>query len=263
MMIADFVLVRFVGGWPWAFFMGWLGGNAGLGSPVAWRRTIGFRDVDIVVRRSRRWDRGLFQKAGTDVIMVGGGTGPLEEWLARGKEDAVWQERIEPAVASDYIRDKTGYLMMDKNWDLSFSGMIVAHGLVDDEDIPLDEFKTRVLIYSEKHGGWLSWDVWKDHEKGDWKNAMDARLQAVRDKLMAMGRGDLFFRCIEVIQSETSKPGPFTKARREAAVNSIEEEFAEQKLDPKKNTYLVSELAAGLDPENITVNAVPSLEINL
>ena len=61
MFVGDFLLFRFVGMWPWEFFLG-KGEEA---SPVGWRRWCGFRDVEIVVRRSRRWDVALFTKEGS------------------------------------------------------------------------------------------------------------------------------------------------------------------------------------------------------
>ena len=232
MMMGDFILFRFIGGWPWGFFLGWLGGTAGLGSPVAWRWRVGWRDVEIVVRRSRRWDQSIFGKVSQDLVRDGVGPRSVDEWLGRGKVDKVFQERIEPAVAKSWIRDKTGYLMMDKNWDLSFAGMIAAHGFVDDGVVPLDDFRTRVLVYSEQYGGWLVWDVWKEHEDGMEKSETGDKLHTVRERLTKTGKENLFYRWIEVLQSETSlEPGPLTKERREKALNKIREEFDEEDVD--------------------------------
>ena len=232
MMMGDFVLFRFIGGWPWAFFFGWLGGNNGLGSPVAWRRAVGWRDEEIVVRRSRRWDRAIFEQAAGEAVREAGKTGSVEEWLEKGKSDLLFQERIEPAVASRWIREKTGYLMMDKSWDLSFEGMTAAHHLLGNGEITVEEFKTRVLIYSEKYGGWLSWDVWKEHDEENGRAEGRGKLRAIKDKLTMMGKENLFFRWVEVLQSETSsQPEPFTQQRRDKALMKVREEFEEQDVD--------------------------------
>jgi hypothetical protein len=53
---------------------------------------------------------------------------------------------------------KTGYLMMDKSWDLGFAGMITAHQLVISGKASLENFQKTVIVYSE-HNGWLVWPV--------------------------------------------------------------------------------------------------------
>lgn len=163
LFMGDFVLVRFVGMWPWDFFVGRSGLGAG-GSPVGWRRWVYFRDIEIIVRRSRRWDQSLFS-APEEKAAVGAEV--ADEFLKQGRKGPVFQERIEPAVAEEWVRTKTGYLMMDKSWDLYFSGMVNAHAAVDDETLTYDDFKNQVLVYSEKYGGWLIWQVWKEHEDQD------------------------------------------------------------------------------------------------
>ena len=163
LFLGDFLLVRFVGMWPWDFFIG-RGGEGALGSPVGWRRWVYFRDMEIVVRRSRRWDHSLFS---TPEEKAAVGARVSNDFLEEGRHGKVFQERIEPAVAEEWVKNKTGYVMMDKSWDLYFSGMVNAHGLVDDGDLTFDDFKTQVLVYSEKYGGWLIWQVWKEHETRD------------------------------------------------------------------------------------------------
>ena len=163
LFMGDFLLVRFVGMWPWDFFIG-RGGSGALGNPVGWRRWVYFRDVEVVIRRSRRWDHSLFStKEEKEAV----GRRVSEDFLEEGREGKVFRERIEPAVAEEWVRDKTGYVMMDKSWDLYFSGMVNAHELIDTDDLSYDDFKTQVLVYSEKYGGWLIWQVWKEHETRD------------------------------------------------------------------------------------------------
>lgn len=222
MFLGDFILARFVGMWPWDFFLG----RGGMASPVGWRRWVGFRDVEIVVRRSRRWDGELFEESGD-----GGEFGRRTEgkWLEEGKEGKVMKERIGPAVSKEWVRDKTGYLMMDKSWDLFFAGMIEAHALVDGGKTQIEEFRTSVFVYTERTG-WLVWEVWKEHE--EWRGDEGTRkLQQIKDKLTGAGKENLFFRWIEVVQSETSHPGPFTVEKQQKAVLKIREEFEEQGVD--------------------------------
>ena len=222
MFLGDFMLLRFVGMWPWGFFLGW----KGEASPVGWRRWAGFRDVEIVVRRSRRWDVPLFTKEDGSEELRGA---VREQWVEAGKEGKEFRERIMPAVERNYVRNKTSYMMLDKSWDLFFTGMLKAHALVDEEENKLEDFRTAVLVHSERHG-WLTWEVWKEHEEGSGDEGT-RKLQLIKDKLTLMGKENLFFRWIEVVQSETSQPGPFTVERRRKAVQKIKMEFEDRKVD--------------------------------
>lgn len=213
MFVGDFFLFRFVGMWPWDFFLG-KGGEA---SPVGWRRWCGFRDVEVVVRRSRRWDVPLFTKEKEN---SGGGNvrgevekrdGVKEEWLQEGKEGKLFGEKVLPAVNKWWVRNKTSYQMLDQNWDLYFSGMIEAQALVDEGKNKMDDFRTSVLVHTEKWG-WLVWEVWREQEEGTEDEGTN-KLQLIKDRLTVMGKENLFFRWIEVVQSETSQPGPFTAER--------------------------------------------------
>ena len=222
MFIGDFVLVRFIAMWPWGFFLG-LNGEA---SPIGWRRWVGIRDVEIVVRRSRKWDVPLFKKDDDSGELRGA---VKDQWLDEGQEGQVFAERITPAVSYSWVKNKTSYLMLDKNWDLFFMGMLKAHALVDEGRNKIEDFKTAVLVHSEQ-SGWLSWEVWREHEEGS-DDEGTKKLQRVKDKLTIMGKENLFFRLIEVIQSETSQPGPFTVDKQAKAVQSIKEEFLRREVD--------------------------------
>lgn len=222
MFMCDFVLVRFVGMWPWGFFWG-LAGEKG---PVGWRWGVWFRDVEIIVRRSRRWDLPLFVKED--------GSGDLrgairEQWLDEGKEGKIFVERVMPAVERGVVKGKTGYAMLDKNWDLFFTGMLEAHKLCDQRVHAVEDYRTQLLVHSERWG-WLSWEVWRDHcdSAGD---EGTRKLQRIKDKLTLMGKENLFFRWIEVVQSETSQAGPFTVEKQRRAVQKIREEFEVREVD--------------------------------
>ncbi len=212
MFVGDFLLFRFVGMWPWEFFLG-KGEEA---SPVGWRRWCGFRDVEVVVRRSRRWAVPLFAKeeggSGDTRGQVEKRDGVKEEWLQEGREGKLCKEKVLPAVDKGWMRDRTSYQMLDQNWDLYFSGMIEAQALVDEGKNKPDDFRTSVLVHTEKWS-WLIWEVWREQQEEGTEDEGTKKLQLIKNKLTAMGKENLFFRWIEVVQSETSQPGPFTAER--------------------------------------------------
>lgn len=227
MFLGDFVLLRFIAMWPRDFFLGrGLLGHDWEASPVAWRRTVGFRDCDIIVRRSRGWDNSIFYR---ESIRGVGNDSAVEEVLRQGTKHTVFQEKILPAVDRQWVRQKTGYQMLDKNWDLFFSGMIEAHALVDNNVNDIEDFRTSVLVYVERWG-WLIWEVWKDHDQGN-ETQGSKNLQAIRDGLTSVGKENLFFRSIEIIQNETSQAEIFNSDKRQKAVQKIRVEFDEQGVD--------------------------------
>ena len=227
MFLGDFVLIRFVARWPLDFFLGRNAfGEDREAGPVSWRRAVDFRDAEIVVRRSRKWDNAIFYK---ENLSGTGHINAIEDVVSEGLESTIFRDRVYPATARRFIQQKTGYQMLDRNWELYFSGMIEAHALVDAETNKLDDFRTSVLVYTERWG-WLIWEVWKDHEQGV-ESEGSKKLQDIKDSLTALGKENLFFRMIEVIQSETSQPGSFTKEKRKICIGKIREEFDEQKLD--------------------------------
>lgn len=211
MFAGDFLLFRLVGMWPWEFFLG-KGGEA---SPVGWRRWCGFRDVEVVVRRSRRWDVPLFVKEGSGDGNMRGEVEKRdwvkEEWLQEGRQGKLFSERVLPAVDKGWVKNKTSYQMLDQNWDLYFSGMIEAQALIDQGKNKTGDFRTSVLVHTEKWG-WLVWEVWREQEEGA-EDEGTIKLRLIKDSLTVMGKENLFFRWIEIVQSETSQTGPFTAER--------------------------------------------------
>ena len=227
LFLGDFILLRFIGIWPSEFFLGrGLFRDEAEASPVAWRRAVGFRDDEIIVRRSRRWDRTIFYKEN----VTGTGTvNAIEDVLLQGSNSKAFAERLTPAVSEKWIKQKTGYQMLDKSWDLYFSGMIDAHILVDQRHNKMEDFRTSVLVYTQRWG-WLMWQVWKDHQQST--NIEGSRnLHKIKDALTAMRKENLFFRSIEVIQHETSQPISSTKEKQQHAILRIREEFQEQEVD--------------------------------
>ncbi|KAI9876262.1 MAG: hypothetical protein M1830_006905 [Pleopsidium flavum] len=207
MFLCDWALFRFILPWPIDFFLG------SPENPVSWRRTVGFQDKEIVVRVSRKWDKTLPQ-----------------DWVEKQKDGGgeMFQERIMPAIDPGWVQGKTGYLMMDKSWDLDFAGMITAHQLVISGKASLEDFQKTVIVHSEPYG----WLVWPVHKLDAGSNeAGRQKIVAFKDRLTAMGKENLFFRWIEIIQYESTLPGGFTSDRQAVAMAKAKELFEAQGVD--------------------------------
>lgn len=205
----DFVLFRFILPWPITFFL------ESPGNPCLWRWKVGFREQEIVVRESRHW-----------------GCEDLLEGVKTGQNSPFFKTRILPSIEKKYMQAKTGYMMMDKNFDLDFHGMVIAHKLVDDKKATLKDFEKSVLAYSEDLG-WLIWQVWRMDEQTNEEESR-RKIVALKDKLTAMGKESLFFRWIEIVQYETSQPGGFTIERQRVTLKKVQDAFEEQGVDFEK-----------------------------
>lgn len=205
MFAVDFLLLKFIGPWPVSFFL------EAPGNPCLWRWRVGFRHTEIVMRVSRNW-----------------GTEELMEGVKTGEESAFFKMRILPAIERQYMRAKTGYLMMDKNWDLDFATMVDATRLVDEGKVELREFEKSVLAWSEKDG-WLIWQVWKLDEDGKEEESRK-KIVALKDALTKMGKESLFFRWVEIVQYESSQ-GEFTPQRQRKTLEEVKRAFQDQGVD--------------------------------
>ncbi|RAL15413.1 uncharacterized protein BO97DRAFT_475793 [Aspergillus homomorphus CBS 101889] len=237
-VMLDYFLVTVLLPWPIRFLFG----------PLQWRRRVGFRDQEIIFRRSQA---GLTRHLKRD------------RWI---REDEETRDRIVSAVTPEKVR-KTGYLLVDKDWDLDYESMIVAHEMVDGHGhspnkddtaaVQLDEFRTAVVVNTDAHG-WLVWRVddenptvaaaeeaasSKRDRKGKAKQETteDPMRSAQRDqiiefqqKLTAMGKEDLFYRWVELIQYESTRPGGFTPERQISAMNQVKQLFEENDVDFSK-----------------------------
>lgn len=203
--LLDFCLVVFVWPWPVEFALGRAHGN-----PVKWRWNVGFRDQEIYVRRSRSWHREL-----GDVVSNG-----------QGRDLLLGRVRI--ATSPMLLREKTGYLTMNGEWDLDWAAMVKAHKLVDDKVIALDAFRTLMLLHHQDFG-WLCIDM----NSGGNAQEDERRRQvfAFRDALAAVGKEDLFFRWIEIVQFESSQPGGFGPDKQVEVAQKIRELFQSNGLD--------------------------------
>ncbi|KAL2260569.1 hypothetical protein VTK26DRAFT_5364 [Humicola hyalothermophila] len=212
----DFVLAVFVWPWPYEFVTG--AGADGRGSPVRWRWNVGFRDREVYVRRSREsWDKEL---EGKDVCDAVGKDG-------RDARDTLLA-KVTAATAPMMLAQKTGYLTMDGEWDLDWTGMVTATRLADKKEIALEAFGTVVLVHHDRFG-WLTVDL----GLGGNAEQEERRRQVMmfRDALTALGKEDLFFRWVEMIQFETTQPGGFTREKQVAAAQKIRDLFKENGVD--------------------------------
>ncbi|PBP25260.1 hypothetical protein BUE80_DR003673 [Diplocarpon rosae] len=159
--------------WPWPrqFFTGRV-----IGNPVAWRRAIGFRPQEIIVRRSRAWDRAL------------------------GNE-----------------------------WDLDWDTMITATRLADTKVLAPHDFRTTIYVHSDDFG----WMVMESANAGGSAAEEEGRkkIVAFKDELTALGKENLFFKWIELVQYESSRPGGFTPAQQVETMAQAREMFEAQGVD--------------------------------
>lgn len=205
-ILIDYYLLTLFLTWPIYFVIG----------PVRWRRAIGFRDREIIVRRSHRnWSKKLERN----------------KWI---RDNEAMRDKIVAAVTPERI-GKTGYLLVDEDWNLDYSAMRRAHALVDltrkGEGVQLDEFRTAVLVHTDSDG-WLIWRVGDENTPaGRQKSAQRDQILAFRERLTAMGKEDLFFRWVELVQWESSQPGGFTPERQRSAMVQAKQMFDEENVD--------------------------------
>ncbi|QPG93792.1 hypothetical protein C2857_002481 [Epichloe festucae Fl1] len=200
-MFIDFLLFVFVWPWPVEFAAGQAHGN-----PMFWRRKVGFRDKEIYVRRSRDWDRVLgdfFKDADSRKILfayINAATSPLLQ------------------------EQKTGYLLMNGQWDLDWASMVHAHELVDQKVAGLEAFTSVVLVF-HKDFGWMCYDLKTSiAAEGDGKRR---QVFAFRTALAAMGKEDLFYRWVEMVQFDATQPGGFGPEQQEVTAKKIRGMFEE------------------------------------
>ncbi|KAF2033719.1 hypothetical protein EK21DRAFT_58347 [Setomelanomma holmii] len=213
----DFVLFRIVGPWPWSFFL------ETPGNPVWWRIKIGFRDEEVYVRQSRGW-------GGEDLLGAAeGSTGKA------GAESPFFKTRILPAIEKERLREKTGYLLMDGDFDLDFYGMIAATQLLDRKTISPALLRKAVFVYVGDlkspipNGQWAMWDCSKLDEGSD--TEARNKLLLFKDKLTAMGKESVFFKWVELIQYESNAPGGFTPERQVEAAEKAKRMFEAEGVD--------------------------------
>ncbi|KAJ6033607.1 hypothetical protein N7499_009883 [Penicillium canescens] len=205
-LLIDYFLVTMFLSWPINFIKG----------PVRWRRAVGFREREVIVRRSHRsWSQKLERN----------------KWI---REDEARRDKIIAAVTPERI-GKTGYLLVDEDWNLDYNAMIRAHALVDrtrqGDGVQMDEFRTAVLVHTDPDG-WLIWRVGDENTPaGRQRSEQRDQILAFKDKLTEMGKEDLFLRWVELIQWESSQPGGFTPERQRSAMFQAKQLFEDENVD--------------------------------
>ncbi|CDM30518.1 hypothetical protein DTO013E5_2531 [Penicillium roqueforti] len=221
----DYFLVSLLWSWPVNFVRG----------PLHWRRAIGFLEREIIVRRSNRsWSKELERN----------------RWI---RDDEARRDKIVAAVTPERIA-KTGYLLVDEDWNLDYAAMVRAHGLVErtrrTDGVKMDEFRTAVLVNTDADG-WLIWRVGDDNTPTSQKDSVQRdQLLAFKDKLADMGKEDLFLRWVELIQWESSRPGGFTVERQRSAMMQAKQMFEDENVDFSQFWHDMGgmEGVEGLDP---------------
>jgi hypothetical protein len=220
MFAFDYFLVTFFAGWPIRFVFG----------EIYWRRKVGFRQREIVVRRSRTfWSSNLERN----------------RWIY--EDEKVIGDVITPAIAPQRVA-KSGYLLIDADWDLDYKAMVRAHELVDltskGRGVQLDEFRTAVLVNTDEEG-WLIWRV-ADEGTKEREESRD-QLLAFQEKLASMGKEDLFFRWVELVQYESTQAGGFTPERQRSAMLQAKQMFEAEGVDFSQFWQAVGGMQGNID----------------
>lgn len=237
MVAIDFVLFRFIGMWAWLFFVGDGFSNPDI-SPARWRYLLGYRSAEIVVRASRSW--------GADEIWGSLGPGATLDPNAE-----VVRERLMPALDVAWMRARTGYMMMGRDFELDFGAMLHAHDLVEPQKANvMSDFELCVLVKAkDEASGWCIWRL-SEGEGGVPEGAEDdqgseepimidglseeqarRRIEAFRQRLVVLDKESLCYRFIEIVQYESSLPGGFNAERRESTLAKARDAFARADLD--------------------------------
>lgn len=204
-MLFDFVLFVFVWPWPVEFALGRAHGN-----PCQWRWKVGFRPKEVYVRRSREWDT------------------VLKDIFADKNSRTILLSYIGQATSPIVQEQKTGYLLMNAQWDLDWAEMVHAHSLIDKKDVAIEAFKNLVLVHHKDYG-WMVHDVGASNASAE--DERRRQVFAFRDTLAAMGKEDLFYRWVEVVQFESTQPGGFGPEKQEAAAKKIRELFEKENVN--------------------------------
>ncbi|EEP82564.1 predicted protein [Uncinocarpus reesii 1704] len=208
----DYLLITLFLPWPVRFLSG----------PARWRWEIGFQRAEIIVRKSRDWSEALGRT-----------------WIRDDEE--TMKERVIPAITPLRLR-KTGYLLIDADWDLDFAAMTRAHRDLKAGRIRLDDFETAVVVHGGGNKGWLIWrpeDVRGSSGQGanssvELSPSERDRIVAFQEKLASMGKEDLFYRWVEIIQFESTQPGGFTPERQQRAMADTKKLFESRDVDFEK-----------------------------
>ena len=215
MFATDFLLFRFMGPWPLTFFF------EQPANPVTWRWKLGFHAKEVVVRVSRHW--------GAEDLMQG---------IKQGEQSPFFKTRILPAIERQFMRTKTGYLMMDKSWDLDFQLMLDAHTLVKQGKVEMEELNKLVLVHMDGAG----WTAWRWETDNDVLEDRRKKVVAFKETLTKMGKEGLFFRWMEIVEQERDADGGFSVEKQKKVAERVQAAFEKEGVDFEELTKSVGGL---------------------
>lgn len=203
MFLMDYLLVQFIVPWPMSFFL------ERPANPVTWRWNLPFQPQEVVVRVSRKW--------GAEELMGGSKV---------ADQSPYWKTRIAPAISMEFLQ-KTGYLMMDANFDLDFAVMQDAHVLVKEGKVKWEDLD-RLLLVAQDGVGWLAY---KFGSQGDVVEEQRKRMMAFRDLLQGLGKESLFWKWQEIVEEERAKDGAVTEETQRRIKDRVGKVFESEGID--------------------------------
>lgn len=202
----DFLVLRFLGPWPLAFFA------AQPSNPCAWRWSLGgFQREEVIVRASRGW-----------------GVTELLEGVAAGEQNEFFTDRLLPAIERSFVREKTGYLMMNKDWELDFAAMLDAHTLVARKEVTFVDLDRVVLACLPGVHGWV---CWRWEVEGDVIEHRRKKVVQFKDVLVKLGKESLFWKWAEIVEEERDTDGGFSESGQKKVVERVQAEFEREGVD--------------------------------
>lgn len=101
------------------------------------------------------------------------------------------------------MSEKTGYLMLNREWDLDWRTIVQATKLVDTKQMDLEDFRTTIFVYHPE----FDWMTIETAAAGGSVQEEEGRrkIVAFKEELTALGKENLFFRWIELVQYESSR----------------------------------------------------------
>ncbi|KAF2457703.1 hypothetical protein BDY21DRAFT_342565 [Lineolata rhizophorae] len=246
MLTCDLVLVT--AAWKWVV-------GAFVSGPGYWRWKLGgVKEREVVVRMAKTLksddvlkDLKEEEEAEQKPKQLGTGVG-TEKRDARSVSSS--KDIVPRGLSPSYLRSKTGYLMQDREWALDFPAMVTAHLLLDSSAVSPTEFGPRVWAYCGEAHGWCVWDVGNvaapsskvasndtsiaSRRREEIEEDARRKMRQFETRVSAIGHEDLFFRWLEVLHYESSRPGANSWAPQEKKDNllsSAKELFTDHGVD--------------------------------
>ena len=214
LIFIDYALFALLGSWPREFVFG--SKISRFVGPWDWRQKVWFKETEVIVRRGRNWDTPLLE----------GNDETTKSWSTQ--DELTIKFKTEPAMQPSYA-GKSGLLLLDKDWDLDFKGMVDAHRMIKDGRLKMEDLEGVALVHHQKQ--WLVWKIREETVMPVGDPEQEKVLRNFREKLMSLGREDVFFRWIEIVQYETSQPGGFAKDRRTVAIQELKKQLVDRGVD--------------------------------